>query len=72
MDTNTVATDHVKPEHGIFKKLRANICKRCPLCKAARNSPKSLPGRFLQHPVHSENCPAWKAYNDIYGEQKIL
>ena len=72
MRTHTFGAGDAAQKHGIFKKLRANVCKHCPLCKIARTSPESLPGKILHHPVHSKNCPAWKAYNEIYGDQKIL
>ena len=51
---------------GLFKRIRAKICKHCPACKHARKKPESRVGRILHHPLHSSNCPAWKAYNELY------
>ena len=58
-----------QPERaGRFKKARAVICRHCPVCNAARRSPNSFIGRLLHHPVHSEHCPMWTAYQQVYGE----
>jgi hypothetical protein len=51
-----------------FKKLKASICKHCPACNHARENPKSIVGRILHHPFHSDHCPIWKAYGEMYGE----
>ena len=55
---------------GRFKKARAVVCKYCPLCYAARNSPQSIVGRLLHHPMHSDNCPMWTAYRQVYEERE--
>ena len=55
---------------GRFKKARAVICKHCPMCNAARNSPQSIVGRLLHHPMHSDNCPMWTAYRQVYEERE--
>jgi hypothetical protein len=26
----------------------------------------------LHHPFHSKNCPMWKAYEELFGENKTL
>jgi len=57
---------------GRFKKVRAVICKHCPICAAARKSPHSVVGRLLHHPIHSDNCPMWTAYRQVYGEGEPL
>jgi hypothetical protein len=54
---------------GRFTKVRAVICKHCPVCIAARKAPHSLVGRLLHHPIHAGNCPMWTAYRQVYGEQ---
>jgi hypothetical protein len=53
---------------GTFKKVRATICKHCPACKRARKKPDSVVGKILHHSWHSNHCPVWKAYNEVYGE----
>ena len=55
---------------GRFTKVRAVICKHCPACSVARKSPHSVIGRLLHHPLHSDNCPMWTAYRQVYGEQE--
>ena len=59
-----------KGRAGRFAKVRAVICKHCPVCIAARKSPHSVVGRLLHHPIHSENCPMWTAYRQVYGDQE--
>jgi hypothetical protein len=54
----------------VFKKVRATICKHCPACNQARKKPDSMVGKLLHHPWHSNHCPVWKAYNEVYGDQK--
>jgi hypothetical protein len=54
---------------GRFTKIRAVICKHCPVCAAARKSPHSVIGRLLHHPVHADNCPMWTAYRQVYDER---
>lgn len=54
---------------GTFKKVRAAICKHCPACKQARRNPHSVVGKILHHSWHSDHCPVWKAYNEVYGEK---
>ena len=60
----------IQEKIGPFKKARAVICKHCPLCNAARNSPQSVVGRLLHHPMHSDNCPMWTAYQQVYENQE--
>jgi hypothetical protein len=55
---------------GLFKNLRASICKYCPACNHARKNPESIVGRILHHPFHSSHCPIWKAYGEVYGENR--
>jgi len=50
-----------------MKKLLAKICDHCPLCRHARKNPESLLGKILNHPLHADNCPAWKAHREVYG-----
>lgn len=57
---------------GLFKKIRAHVCKHCPACTHARNNPESIIGRILHHPFHSKNCPMWKAYEELFGENKTM
>lgn len=54
---------------GLFKNIRASICKHCPACNHARKSPESIVGKILHHPVHSKHCPIWKAYQEVYGDE---
>ena len=58
-----------KRDVGFLKRMTASVCKHCPLCKHARKSPESVIGRILHHPFHSENCPVWKSYQEVYGEE---
>ena len=60
-----------KNDVGLFKKVRATVCKHCPACTQARKNPESIIGRILHHPSHSKNCPMWKAYEELFGEDKI-
>lgn len=62
------ATDTAQKRIGTFKKVRATICKHCPACKQARKNPDSVVGKILHHSWHSNHCPVWKAYNEVYGE----
>jgi len=62
--TSQITVRNVRP----FKKLKASICKHCPACNHARENPKSIIGRILHHPFHSDHCPIWKAYEEMYGE----
>jgi hypothetical protein len=50
-----------------FKKIKAVICKHCPACNYARKNPESIIGKILHHPFHSNHCPIWKAYEELYG-----
>ena len=52
----------------MFKKLRAKICDNCPLCNHARKNPDSRMGKILYHKYHADNCPFWKAYQEMYGD----
>jgi len=54
---------------GTFKKIRATICHNCPFCKHARNNPESKIGKILHSKIHSENCPMWKAEQEVYGKE---
>ena len=47
-------------------KIQAAICKHCPACKQARKNPESFFGRVLNIKHHADNCPAWKAYKEVY------
>ena len=69
MSTDENKKLEIDPGVGRFKKVRAVICKHCPMCSAARRSPQSVIGRLLHHPIHSNNCPMWTAYQQVYGEQ---
>jgi hypothetical protein len=62
--TSQISERNIQP----FKKLKASICKHCPACNHARENPKSIVGRILHHPFHSNHCPIWKAYEEMYGE----
>ena len=53
---------------GFFKRTRARLCHHCPLCKHGRNKPASLVGKLLHHKLHSENCPMWKAEQELYKD----
>ena len=63
------AGEMAKKNVGLFKRMRASVCKHCPACNHARKSPESIVGKILHHPLHSEHCPIWKAYKEIYGEE---
>ncbi len=54
---------------GLFKKMKARICKHCPACNQARKNPESIVGKILHHPFHAERCPVWKAYQEVYGDR---
>jgi hypothetical protein len=67
--SNDIETNGMAPNRtGMFKNLRATICKHCPACKRARENPESVVGKILHHSWHSNHCPVWKAYNDVYGK----
>lgn len=51
-----------------FKRARAKICEHCPFCIHARKNPDSTIGKILHHRFHSEHCPLWTAYRDVYGQ----
>ena len=55
---------------GRFKQIRATMCKHCPICNHARKNPDSITGKILHHRFHSQNCPMWTAYEEIYGEDQ--
>ena len=63
------ASEMTKSNAGLFKKMRASVCKHCPACNHARKSPESIVGKILHHPFHSEHCPIWKAYKEVYGNE---
>jgi rubrerythrin len=51
-----------------MKKFLAFICKICPFCAYARKHPDSNFAKKLREA--EEDCPACKAYNEIYGHNK--
>jgi hypothetical protein len=55
----------------MFKKIRARICRNCPVCNHARKNPASRIGRVLHHRYHADNCPFWKAEKEVYGEGNV-
>ena len=65
MSMNEKRQSETQRPSGRFEKVRAVICKYCPACIAARKSPHSMVGRLLHHPLHSDNCPMWKAYQQV-------
>ena len=64
----TVGRDANRQETATFKRWRAKVCERCPLCNHARKSPASAIGKVLHHRFHADHCPLWTAYRDVYGE----
>lgn len=70
MSNLTKTIDSSEGEIGFFKKTRATMCKHCPICSRARQSPGSLIGKIMHHPFHTRHCPMWKAYEDVYGEHR--
>lgn len=50
-----------------MKNMFAKVCNSCFLCKYARNRPDSVFGKVMHW--HGTWCPAWKAYEEIYGEK---
>jgi hypothetical protein len=63
------ANEKTKTEVGLFKRMKASVCKHCPACNHARRKPESIIGRVLHHPFHSKHCPVWKAYQEVYGDE---
>lgn len=63
------ASEMTKSNVGLLKRMKASVCKHCPACNHARKSPDSLVGEILHHPFHSEHCPIWKAYKEVYGNE---
>ena len=49
-----------------MKKMLAGLCNSCPLCRYARKKPDSLLGKIVCW--HGSWCPAWKAWEQVYGE----
>jgi hypothetical protein len=52
---------------GSLRKMLAGLCHACPLCKFGREHPESILGRLLNHPLHADHCPMWKAEKERYG-----
>ncbi len=52
---------------GMIKTLLAKRCDSCPLCKRARENPESLLGKVMA--FHGKFCPAWRAWQQIYGDK---
>jgi len=63
------ASEMTRSNVGLFKRMRALVCKHCPACNHARKSPESIVGKILHHPFHAEHCPIWKAYKEVYGNE---
>lgn len=53
---------------GPFKRARAFLCHKCPFCNYGRKHPDSVIGKMLNHPLHADHCPMWKAEKELYGE----
>lgn len=53
---------------GIFKKVAGTFCHHCPVCSYGRKHPDSVVGKILHHPLHANNCPAWKAEKELYQQ----
>ncbi len=70
MNMDEKALPENKDTVGRFTKVSAAICKYCPACIVARKSPHSMVGRLLHHPMHSDNCPMWTAYQKVHGESQ--
>ena len=51
---------------GPVRKALAAMCHACPLCKFGREHPGSFLGRVLNHPLHANHCPMWKAEKALY------
>jgi len=51
---------------GLFKKAFGTFCHHCPVCSYGRKNPDSVIGKMLHHPLHADNCPAWKAEKELY------
>jgi len=59
---------HIREEKiTVFKKMRAKICHHCPVCNHARRNPDSRIAK-IHHKYHAENCPMWKAEEEVYGK----
>jgi hypothetical protein len=52
----------------MVKRFMAKRCDICPLCKYARANPETFIGRLMHW--HGKFCPFWKAWKEIYGEDK--
>ncbi len=62
-------SEMTKDNVGLLKRVSASVCKHCPACNHARKRPDSLVGKILHHTSHSENCPIWKAYKEVYENE---
>lgn len=51
-----------------MEKILAGFCNACPLCVIARNKPDTTFGKAMRW--HGSWCPAWKAWEKIYGESE--
>ena len=52
---------------GSLRKMLAAMCHTCPLCNFGREHPESFLGRMLNHPLHADHCPMWRAEKMLYG-----
>jgi hypothetical protein len=65
MDNSNAAGPEPK-KAGLFKKAFGTFCHHCPVCSFGRKHHDSLIGKALHHPLHADNCPAWKAEKELY------
>jgi len=49
-----------------MEKILAAVCNGCPLCVYARKKPDTPLGKAISW--HGSWCPAWKAWEKVYGE----
>ncbi len=47
-------------------KILARICNSCSPCVYARNKPDTTFGKIMRW--HGSWCPAWNAWEKVYGE----
>ena len=55
----------------VFDKIRASMCHHCPVCRHARENPKSKIGKFVRE-HHADHCRMWKAEKEVYGDGKQM
>ncbi len=51
----------MRAEIPLLTRILGTACRWCPACRYGRRRPASLVGRILNHPLHADHCPFWRA-----------